>query len=52
VLEGLGAVVPPDDSDLHVPWARLHAALARDFGDAERVEPVYAREPDAVRLYG
>jgi tRNA threonylcarbamoyladenosine biosynthesis protein TsaB len=41
------AVVPPDDDPVHVPHARLHAALARDFGSAEDVLPIYAREPDA-----
>jgi tRNA threonylcarbamoyladenosine biosynthesis protein TsaB len=49
-LERTGATVPPDDSDLHVPHARFHALLARDFGDAERVEPVYIRAPDADRM--
>jgi tRNA threonylcarbamoyladenosine biosynthesis protein TsaB len=48
VLEQKGAQVPPDDSPLHIPWARHHAALARDFGDAEEVEPIYLRLPDAV----
>ena len=42
-----GAVVPPDDSPLHVPHARLHAAIAADFGSADAVWPVYVREPDA-----
>ena len=49
VLEAAGAEVPPDDSELHVPRARLHAALARDFGSAEAVEPLYVRVPDAER---
>ena len=31
-LERLGAVVPPDDDALHVPHARLHAALASAYG--------------------
>jgi len=48
ILEGKGAEIPPDDSPLHVPWARHHAALARVFGDAEAVEPLYLRLPDAV----
>lgn len=48
VLEEKGAEIPPDESPLHVPWARHHAALARDFGDAEAVEPIYLRLPDAV----
>jgi tRNA threonylcarbamoyladenosine biosynthesis protein TsaB len=49
VLEAAGAVVPPDGSELHVPWARHHARLASDFGPAERVEPIYLRVPDADR---
>ena len=49
VLEELGAEVPPDDDPSHVPWARLHAGLARGFGPAQLVEPVYVRVPDAER---
>ena len=49
ILEDAGGEVPPDESDLHVPWARLHASLARDFGPAELVEPIYLRVPDADR---
>src|SRR5438105_14672848 len=48
-LEDAGGDVPPDESDLHVPWARLHASLVRDFGVAELVEPIYLRVPDAER---
>lgn len=47
VLENAGAVVPPDESDLHVPRAQFHAALAQSFGPADAVEPVYVRAPDA-----
>jgi tRNA threonylcarbamoyladenosine biosynthesis protein TsaB len=50
VLEAFGAEVPPDDSELHVPRASLHAQLARDFGPAEEVEPIYVRAPDADRV--
>jgi tRNA threonylcarbamoyladenosine biosynthesis protein TsaB len=46
-LEGLGALVPPDESPEHVPHARLHARLAKGFGPATAVEPVYVRPPDA-----
>jgi tRNA threonylcarbamoyladenosine biosynthesis protein TsaB len=46
-LEDKGAVVPADDDPLHVPHARLHAALAREFGPAENVQPIYVRAPDA-----
>jgi len=49
VLEELGGVVPPKDSELHTPHARFHALLARDFGAAELVQPQYVRAPDAVR---
>jgi tRNA threonylcarbamoyladenosine biosynthesis protein TsaB len=50
VLEAAGARVPPDDSELHVPRASVHARLARDFGSAELVEPIYVRVPDADRM--
>jgi tRNA threonylcarbamoyladenosine biosynthesis protein TsaB len=50
VLEAAGAEIPPDDSELHVPRAALHARLARDFGPAELVEPIYVRAPDADRV--
>ena len=46
-LERLGAVVPSDDDERHLPLARLHAALAREFGPVEEIEPIYARLPDA-----
>jgi tRNA threonylcarbamoyladenosine biosynthesis protein TsaB len=46
-LERAGALVPADGDEAHVPRARLHAALARDFGSAEDVLPVYVRAPDA-----
>jgi len=49
VFEAMGAEVPPKGSDLHVPRAHLHVALARDFGPAEAVEPIYLRVPDAER---
>jgi tRNA threonylcarbamoyladenosine biosynthesis protein TsaB len=48
-LEGKGALVPGDDDERHVPHARHHAALARDFGAAEDVLPVYVRAPDVER---
>jgi tRNA threonylcarbamoyladenosine biosynthesis protein TsaB len=46
-IEAAGGVVPPDDSDVHVPRARFHARLAGEGGPAEHVEPVYVRAPDA-----
>jgi tRNA threonylcarbamoyladenosine biosynthesis protein TsaB len=47
LLEAAGAIVPPDDSELHLPRARFHATLAKEFGPAELVEPIYLRLPDA-----
>jgi len=47
VLEAAGAEVPPDQDERHLPRARFHAQLARDFGPAEAVEPMYLRVPDA-----
>jgi tRNA threonylcarbamoyl adenosine modification protein YeaZ len=41
-----GAVIPPDESPLHVPWARHHAALSRLWAPPE---PLYVRAPDADR---
>ena len=49
VFEERGGVVPPDEDKVHIPWARHHAALARDFGPAELAEPIYLRVPDAER---
>jgi len=46
-LERKGALVPADDDELHVPHARLHAALATGFGPAESILPLYVRPPDA-----
>jgi tRNA threonylcarbamoyladenosine biosynthesis protein TsaB len=48
-LEAEGLHVPPGDDPRHIPWARNHAALARDFGPGESAEPVYLRVPDAER---
>jgi tRNA threonylcarbamoyladenosine biosynthesis protein TsaB len=47
VLAAKGAEIPPDTDERHIPRARFHAALARDFGPAERIEPLYLRVPDA-----
>lgn len=46
-IERLGGQVPADDDPIHVPHARLHAALARDFVRAETIQPIYVRAPDA-----
>jgi tRNA threonylcarbamoyladenosine biosynthesis protein TsaB len=47
LLEAAGAEIPPDQDERHVPRARFHAQLARDFGPADTVEPLYLRIPDA-----
>jgi tRNA threonylcarbamoyladenosine biosynthesis protein TsaB len=49
LLVARGAEIPPDESDLHHVRARFHAALAREYGPAELVEPLYLRVPDAER---
>lgn len=49
VIEAAGGEVPPDESELHLPRARFHAQLARDFGLPEAVEPMYLRVPDVDR---
>ena len=43
------AEIPPDDDERHVPRARFHPLLARDFGPADAVEPLYLRVPDAEK---
>ena len=47
VVEAKGGSVPADDDDAHVPLARHHIRLAHAFGDAEQLEPLYLRVPDA-----
>jgi tRNA threonylcarbamoyladenosine biosynthesis protein TsaB len=47
VLEAAGAEIPPDDDERHVPRARFHAELAKTFGPADAIEPLYLRAPDA-----
>ena len=49
LLEAKGAEIPPDADERHLPRARFHAQLARDFRPAEEVEPLYLRVPDADR---
>ena len=49
-LEAAGAVVPPDESELHRIRARFHAQLAADFGPADELEPLYLRIPDVDRV--
>jgi len=49
VLEAAGAQIPPDADERHLPRARYHAQLARDYGPADELEPQYLRIPDADR---
>ena len=49
VLEARGAEIPDDRSEVHLPRARFHVRLARQFGPVDRVQPVYLRVPDAER---
>ena len=49
ILEANGAEVPPDEDERHLPRARFHAQLAREFGPAGEIEPLYLRIPDAER---
>jgi tRNA threonylcarbamoyladenosine biosynthesis protein TsaB len=48
-IERRGGRVPPKGSDLHVPRARFHAELAREYGPPDVVEPIYLRVPDAEK---
>ena len=48
-LEAAGAEIPPDGDPRHLPRARFHAVLARDFGPPDAVEPMYLRVPDAEK---
>jgi tRNA threonylcarbamoyladenosine biosynthesis protein TsaB len=48
-IEGAGGVVPPDESEVHLPRARFHAELAEGFGLPEAVQPMYLRIPDVDR---
>jgi tRNA threonylcarbamoyladenosine biosynthesis protein TsaB len=49
VLEAKGAVIPADGDERHLPRARFHVQLARDFGPVDAIEPLYLRLPDAAR---
>jgi tRNA threonylcarbamoyladenosine biosynthesis protein TsaB len=48
-LTSRGAEIPPDEDERHVPRARFHAILAREFGPADAVQPLYLRVPDAEK---
>ena len=48
-IEAAGGIVPPDDSELHLPRARFHAQLADEFGPPDLVQPMYLRVPDVDR---
>ena len=51
-IEARGGVVLPDGDQAHVARARFHVQLARNFGPAESIEPIYLRAPDAKRGAG
>ncbi|HEV3478965.1 MAG TPA: tRNA (adenosine(37)-N6)-threonylcarbamoyltransferase complex dimerization subunit type 1 TsaB [Gaiellaceae bacterium] len=51
LLEAAGGSVPPDESELHLPRARFHAQLAREFGPPDEVQPMYLRVPDVDRVH-
>ena len=51
-LEARGAEIPADDDPRHIPWAHHAAVLAKDFGPADRAEPIYLRVPDAEKALG
>jgi tRNA threonylcarbamoyl adenosine modification protein YeaZ len=48
-IEAAGGVIPGDESDEHIPWARNLAGLAAGFGSADALEPLYLRIPDAEK---
>ena len=48
-IEAAGGVVPPEESEVHLPRARIHAELARNFGLPDLVQPMYLRVPDVDR---
>ncbi len=49
VLETRGFDVPDDGDERHIPRARFHAMLAREFVPADAILPLYVRAPDADR---
>ncbi|HZQ89342.1 MAG TPA: tRNA (adenosine(37)-N6)-threonylcarbamoyltransferase complex dimerization subunit type 1 TsaB [Gaiellaceae bacterium] len=48
-IESRGGLVPRDGDERHVPRACFHAALARDLGPVDAIEPLYLRVPDAEK---
>jgi tRNA A37 threonylcarbamoyladenosine modification protein TsaB len=47
LFEANGATIAPDDDLVHLPDALLLVERAGAFGPAEKVEPLYVRDPDA-----
>jgi tRNA threonylcarbamoyladenosine biosynthesis protein TsaB len=47
LFEAAGGEVPPDDDPAHLPAAARLVAHAGRYGQAEGIEPVYLRAPDA-----
>jgi tRNA threonylcarbamoyladenosine biosynthesis protein TsaB len=46
-LEAAGAEIPPDRDPVHQPRARFHAQIAHGLREADLLEPIYVRAPDA-----
>jgi tRNA threonylcarbamoyladenosine biosynthesis protein TsaB len=47
IFEAAGAVIPPDDDPEHLPAAHRLVERVEEFGDAEEIDPLYLRAPDA-----
>ncbi len=50
LFEAAGATVPADDDPVHQPDPLLLVERAGPYGDADLIEPLYVREPDARPL--
>lgn len=49
LFEEMGAIVPDERDERHLPRARFHAMLTGEFGPVDAIEPLYLRVPDAER---
>jgi tRNA A37 threonylcarbamoyladenosine modification protein TsaB len=47
LFEARGAHIPADDDPAHLPDPLLLVTRAGAFGEADLVEPLYVRDPDA-----
>jgi len=48
LFEAAGAEIPADDDPVHLPSAARLVVHAGPYGDAELIEPLYLRLPDAT----